>query len=127
MWHGRLLTGGVDLWLNNPIRPLEASGTSGMKAVLQGVPNLSILDGWLKAAETTNGFAFGSTSHRRDDQGDAALQLPDRACGADLGRRQSIAMQKAAIATAADYTTERMVSEYKRGTISRQSERIEAG
>ncbi len=37
---------GVDLWLNNPIRPLEASGTSGMKAALNGVPNFSVLDGW---------------------------------------------------------------------------------
>ncbi len=43
---GALLTGGVDLWLNNPERPLEASGTSGMKAALNGVPSLSILDGW---------------------------------------------------------------------------------
>jgi len=41
----RLLPG-VDLWLNNPIRPLEASGTSGMKAALNGVPNFSVLDGW---------------------------------------------------------------------------------
>jgi len=37
---------GVDLWLNNPVRPLEASGTSGMKAALNGVPNFSVLDGW---------------------------------------------------------------------------------
>ncbi len=37
---------GVDLWLNNPMRPLEASGTSGMKAALNGVPNFSVLDGW---------------------------------------------------------------------------------
>jgi len=43
---GALVTGGVDLWLNNPMRPLEASGTSGMKAALNGVPSLSILDGW---------------------------------------------------------------------------------
>jgi len=40
------LVPGVDLWLNNPIRPLEASGTSGMKAALNGVPNFSVLDGW---------------------------------------------------------------------------------
>ncbi len=37
---------GVDLWLNNPLRPLEASGTSGMKAALNGIPNFSVLDGW---------------------------------------------------------------------------------
>ena len=37
---------GVDIWLNNPLRPLEASGTSGMKAALNGVPNFSVLDGW---------------------------------------------------------------------------------
>jgi starch phosphorylase len=43
---GALLTRGVDIWLNNPKRPLEASGTSGMKAAMNGVPNLSILDGW---------------------------------------------------------------------------------
>ncbi len=42
----RLLVAGVDVWLNNPIRPLEASGTSGMKAAINGVPNASILDGW---------------------------------------------------------------------------------
>ncbi len=43
---GRLLTAGADLWLNTPHPPLEASGTSGMKAALNGVPSLSILDGW---------------------------------------------------------------------------------
>ena len=46
MTTGALLTRGADIWLNNPRRPLEASGTSGMKAAMNGVPNLSILDGW---------------------------------------------------------------------------------
>lgn len=46
MYLGALLTRGADIWLNNPRRPLEASGTSGMKAAMNGVPNLSILDGW---------------------------------------------------------------------------------
>src|SRR5208283_1144232 len=40
------MTSGVDVWLNTPLRPLEASGTSGMKAAHNGVPNFSVLDGW---------------------------------------------------------------------------------
>lgn len=43
---GRLMTAGVDLWLNTPLPPMEASGTSGMKAAINGVPSLSIMDGW---------------------------------------------------------------------------------
>lgn len=43
---GKLMTGGVDLWLNTPLPPMEASGTSGMKAAVNGVPSLSVLDGW---------------------------------------------------------------------------------
>jgi len=54
------LVHGVDVWLNNPIPPMEASGTSGMKASLNGVPNLSILDGWwLEGFNGDNGWAFG--------------------------------------------------------------------
>ena len=59
------LVQGVDLWLNNPRRPLEASGTSGMKAAANGVPNASILDGWwdegFVGGNARNGFAIGST------------------------------------------------------------------
>jgi starch phosphorylase len=52
---------GVDVWLNNPRRPLEASGTSGQKVVLNGGLNLSILDGWwAEAYDGMNGFAIGS-------------------------------------------------------------------
>ncbi|MFH1921351.1 MAG: alpha-glucan family phosphorylase [Planctomycetota bacterium] len=61
----RHLIQGVDVWLNNPRRPLEASGTSGQKAVLNGALNLSILDGWwAEAYDGTNGFALSKgTSH----------------------------------------------------------------
>ncbi len=60
---------GVDVWLNNPRRPLEASGTSGQKVVLNGGLNLSILDGWwAEAYDGSNGFAIGKgRSHVHDD------------------------------------------------------------
>ncbi len=63
----RHLIQGVDVWLNNPRRPLEASGTSGQKAVLNGALNLSILDGWwAEAYDGTNGFAIGKGTHHVD-------------------------------------------------------------
>ena len=56
----RFLVQGVDVWLNNPRRPYEASGTSGMKAALNGQPNLSVLDGWwAEAFNGKNGWAIG--------------------------------------------------------------------
>jgi len=55
----RYMVMGVDVWLNNPVPPLEASGTSGMKASINGVPNLSILDGWwIEGHNGQNGWAF---------------------------------------------------------------------
>ena len=58
---GRHLVQGVDVWLNNPRRPLEASGTSGQKVVLNGGLNLSVLDGWwAEAYDGMNGFAIGT-------------------------------------------------------------------
>ena len=66
---GRHMVQGVDVWLNNPRRPLEASGTSGQKVVLNGGLNLSILDGWwAEAYDGSNGFAIGKgTSHVNDE------------------------------------------------------------
>jgi starch phosphorylase len=64
---------GVDVWLNNPLPPLEASGTSGMKAALNGVPNLSIMDGWwIEGFNGKNGWAFGEGAADSDrDKRDA--------------------------------------------------------
>ena len=64
---GRHLVQGVDVWLNNPRRPLEASGTSGQKVVLNGGLNLSILDGWwAEAYDGENGFAIGAGEAHQD-------------------------------------------------------------
>ena len=60
----RQMVSGCDIWLNNPRRPLEASGTSGMKASCHGCMNMSILDGWWREGyDGTNGFAIGLDSH----------------------------------------------------------------
>ncbi|MEN9313659.1 MAG: hypothetical protein RIS35_52 [Pseudomonadota bacterium] len=65
---GRRLVQGVDVWLNNPIYPLEASGTSGMKAALNGVINLSVLDGWWdEGYDGTNGWAIKPVHEGLDD------------------------------------------------------------
>ena len=62
------LTGGVDVWLNTPLPPLEASGTSGMKAAFNGVPNLSVLDGWWieGCIEGVTGWAIGDLAGTGD-------------------------------------------------------------
>ena len=64
----RFLVGGVDIWLNNPRRPMEASGTSGMKAALNGIPSVSILDGWWdEGYNGRNGWAIGDRTPEGDD------------------------------------------------------------
>ena len=66
----RHLVQGVDVWLNTPQPPLEASGTSGQKAALNGVPNLSVLDGWwAEGYDGTNGWAIGSPDEGPVDSG----------------------------------------------------------
>jgi starch phosphorylase len=123
-----LLVAGVDVWLNNPVAPHEASGTSGMKAALNGVPSLSVLDGWWVEGhiEGITGWAIGS------DLG-AGADLPigdpevDRADGAELYRvlqqvvaplhyghpDEFAAVRRSAIAlNGSFFTTQRMVAEY---------------
>ncbi len=78
---GRHFVQGVDVWLNNPRRPLEASGTSGQKVVLNGGLNLSILDGWwAEAYDGLNGFAIGTGRTHSD------MKVHDARDGEDLYR-----------------------------------------
>jgi starch phosphorylase len=66
---GRYLVQGVDVWLNTPRRPNEASGTSGQKAALNGVLNFSILDGWWREGYNgKNGWSIGTDDSHQDHQ-----------------------------------------------------------
>jgi starch phosphorylase len=71
--YAQYMVHGVDVWLNNPVPPMEASGTSGMKAALNGVPHLSIMDGWwIEGYSGNNGWAFGQNETAGDrNQSDA--------------------------------------------------------
>jgi len=115
---------GVDVWLNNPLPPLEASGTSGMKASINGTPNLSILDGWwIEGYNDANGWAFGGDEIEGDrTQADAeALYrlleekiIPLYYQRSDEGVSHGfVQVMKAAIKTVAPtFSTRRMVKEY---------------
>jgi len=72
---GAAMTAGVDLWLNTPEPPMEASGTSGMKAALNGVPHLSALDGWWIEGhiEGLTGWAIGDIVHGNGEHRDHSL------------------------------------------------------
>jgi starch phosphorylase len=118
----KFITSGVDLWLNTPQRPQEASGTSGMKAALNGVPSLSVLDGWWLegCVEDVTGWAIGYDSKISDDDSAAeSASLYDK-----LERKiipmfyrapQAYAevMRFAIALNASFFNTHRMLSQYK--------------
>lgn len=117
---GLAMTSGVDIWLNNPVRPMEASGTSGMKAAMNGVPNCSILDGWWPEAceHGVNGWAIGAAEDERDDVRDADSMyriLEDEVLPAwEQSTDHWTGMMRAAIVTSARYSGARMISDYRR-------------
>ena len=117
MWLGRMITSGVDVWLNTPLRPNEASGTSGMKATLNGVPNLSVLDGWWAEGckNGVNGWAVGDPEHPDDekDAGHLFSVLENSVIPTFYNDRNKwISMMKEAIKTGVDFTAHRMIMEY---------------
>ncbi len=123
----RYLVQGVDVWMNNPRRPNEASGTSGMKAALNGVINFSVLDGWWREAyDGSNGWAIGddpSLDAEVEDEADATslydvlenqivpLYYTER--NADNTPLEWLAMMKKSIQTITpQFSTRRMLKEY---------------
>lgn len=118
MWHGRLITGGADIWLNNPVRPMEACGTSGMKATLNGAPNFSVLDGWWAEAcdHGRNGWALVEAHDDEDDARDADSLykvLEHEILPAYYDQpAQMRQIRKGAIAVAPDFSARRMVNQY---------------
>jgi len=114
----RLLVAGVDTWLNTPMKPLEASGTSGMKAAFNGVPNLSVLDGWWVEGciEGVTGWAIGDESADTDHDVDSLydklehIVLPMLTCS---DRTTLIRLMKGAISkNASFFNSHRMMRRY---------------
>ena len=125
----RQMVSGCDVWLNNPRRPLEASGTSGMKASAHGCLNFSILDGWWREGyDGTNGFAIGDDSHPdsieeqdRQDSENLYQTLTEEIIPSFFNRdtngvpRQWIQkIRRAMITLVPQFNTWRMVQEYTR-------------
>jgi starch phosphorylase len=123
----RQMVSGCDVWLNNPRRPLEASGTSGMKAGCHGCLNLSILDGWWREGyDGTNGFAIGLDSHpdsvAEQDRIDSAnlykvltqevVPMFYERDAQGIPRRWIQRIRRAMVTLVPQYTTDRMVKEY---------------
>ena len=124
----RALVKGADIWLNTPRRPYEASGTSGMKAAINGVLHCSVLDGWwAEAAEPTNGFTIGhgeaySTPDEQDaHESESLYQLLENDIipmfyerdAAGVPRRWVKRMKSAITSLAARFSSHRMLEEYR--------------
>ncbi len=114
---------GVDVWLNNPLPPLEACGTSGMKASLNGVPHLSIRDGWwLEGYNGRNGWEFGDGDEQDRDRRDAneiysllereIIPLYYAVDDKGIPRGWVKLMKEAMKSTTAQFSTRRMAKEY---------------
>ncbi len=130
---GRMLTAGVDVWLNNPLPPFEASGTSGMKAILNGVVQLTTLDGWVvEAADRGVGRIFGYTYSGENIGSELDLRLQSDskelykaleeivALYYQTNRRESVELSSSwidtminCIAAGSYFNTYRMMDEYK--------------
>jgi glycogen phosphorylase len=116
----QLMTSGADLWLNTPHRPFEASGTSGMKAALNGVPSLSVLDGWWieGCVEGATGWAIGKEEDLPEDHGAEAASLYDKLERVIVplfyGRPEAFAevMRSAIALNGSFFNTERMMEQY---------------
>ena len=121
-----LLVQGVDLWMNLPRVPLEASGTSGMKAALNGVPQLSTIDGWWEEGyEGNNGWAIPAAVDSDDASGtverlyslleqEVVPRFYDRDAS-DLPRRWILTMKHAMRVAGQQFTARRMVEQYAKG------------
>lgn len=126
-----LLYSGVDLWLNTPKRPQEASGTSGMKAALNGVPSLSILDGWWieGCLEGVTGWGFGDRAGDADDEayeaGSLYHKLERVIAPMFYSNPEAYArvMRGAIAANGSFFNTHRMVSQYLDNAWFREEER----
>jgi starch phosphorylase len=109
------MVAGVDLWLNTPQPPLEASGTSGMKAAHNGVPSLSTLDGWWLEGnvEGLTGWGVGSRSSTSQDADDLYRKLNEVTRIFYHERERWIEIMRHAIALNASYfNSHRMVQQY---------------
>jgi starch phosphorylase len=122
----RLMCAGVDIWLNTPLPPLEASGTSGMKAAVNGVPSLSILDGWWIEGhvEGVTGWSIGDGAEHADrssaDAESLYLKLEDSIIPLFYRDATGFAhiMQTTMAITGSFFNTERMVDQYQTNAYS---------